>query len=352
MATVRRTPFGEVRTRTVDRYELTNDRLSVSLLTYGATIQNLLVPGRDGSVADVSLGFDDLAGYTADHPYFGAVIGRFANRIAGGTFELEGKRYHLPVNRGANSLHGGSEGFDRRVWDARSVEADDAVGVEFRLVSPDGDMGYPGRLEASATYTLRGAELSIAYSATTDRPTVVNLTNHVYFNLAGAGSGTVEDHSLSLAASRYTPVDAEQIPTGEVAAVAGTPMDFREGKAIGADLRVADDQLVRGQGYDHNWVIDATDSGAQALAARVREPRSGRVLEVWTDQPGVQFYSGNFLDGTLVGKGGRTYRQADGFCLETQHFPDSPNQPAFPSTVLRPGDTYATSTTFRFDIAP
>jgi aldose 1-epimerase len=317
-------------------------------LTYGATIQSLSVPDRHGVPADVTLGFDDLAGYVAPHPYFGAVIGRFANRIAGGRFVLDGEQFELPRNRGPNCLHGGTEGFDRRVWTPRPLDPADAVGVELRLTSPDGDMGFPGTVEASVTYTLQNDELTLAYAATSDRATVVNMTNHAYFNLAGAGSGSIEDHLLLLGASHYTPVDGDLIPTGELAPVDGTAMDFRGAKPIGADLRVGDEQLVRAQGYDHNWVLDPPPGDGQRLAARAHEPGSGRVLEVWTDQPGVQFYSGNFLDGSIVGKGHHAYRQGDAFCLETQHFPDSPNQAQFPRTVLRPGERYATATTFRF----
>jgi aldose 1-epimerase len=355
MAPLQRSTFGQIGTREVERFELSNDRLTVGVLTYGATIQSLLVADRDGVPADVTLGFDDLAGYIGPHPYFGAVIGRFANRIAGGRFELEGEQHWLPVNRGPNCLHGGTEGFDRRMWTARPIEAPGAAAVELSLTSPDGDMGFPGTLEATVRYTLQGNDLTIAYAAVTDRTTVVNLTNHAYFNLAGAGAGTIENHLLTLAASRYTPVDDDLIPTGELAAVEGTPMDFREAKPIGTHLRADDPQLVRAQGYDHNWVLDDAaldnaDGGGRRMAARAHDPGSGRVLEVLTDQPGLQFYSGNFLDGSLVGKGGRAYRQGDGFCLETQHFPDSPNHEHFPTTVLHPGESYTTSTTFRFGL--
>lgn len=350
MATLRRTAFGDVNGQAVDRYELSTDEVTVGLLTYGATIQSLLVPDAQGNVADVALGFDGAAGYAGDHPYFGAVIGRFANRIAGGRFELDGHTYQLPLNRGATCLHGGTTGFDRYIWDARPIEDGDTVAVEFEMHSPDGDMGFPGALCVNVVYTLRGGHLTIDYGAQTDRATVINLTNHVYFNLAGAGSGTIEGHRLEINGSRYTPVDVDVVPTGELAAVEGTPLDFRQLKSIGIDLRTAHEQLVRAQGYDHNWVLDRSPANEATFAARVHEPVSGRVLEVWTDQPGVQFYSGNFLDGSLAGKGGSTYRQGDGFCLETQHFPDSPNHPQFPSTRLAPGERYATRTTFGFGV--
>ena len=344
--------FGHVEDgRTVDRVVLRSDQLEVVILTYGATVQAVRTGDRDGRVDDVVLGFDDLAGYLAPHPYIGAVVGRFANRIARGRFTLDGVEHRLPVNDGPNCMHGGTVGFDRHIWTARELTAQnggEGDRVELRHVSPDGDMGFPGELSATVTYTVRGGELRVDYQAWTDRPTVLNLTNHSYFNLAGAGSGSVEDHQVRLLANRFTPVDADLIPTGEPASVAGTPLDFRSPRAVGAALRDGHEQVVRARGYDHNWVLDGDGDGSLHLAAEAQEPASGRRLEVWTDQPGVQFYSGNFLDGTLVGKGGRVYRQGDAFCLETQHFPDSPNQPSFPSTVLRPGEAYRTSTAFRF----
>jgi len=342
-------PFGRLKDlRSVERLVLRSHQLEVALLTFGATIASVRTPDRHGRVDDVVLGFDDLDGYLGPHPYFGAVIGRFANRIAGGRFTLDGEEHQLPVNNGPNCMHGGTVGFDRHVWSAHEPrDPDGGDAVELRHVSPDGDMGFPGELAANVTYTVRDGDLRVDYEATTDRATVVNLTNHSYFNLAGAGSGTVEGHEMRLAASRFTPVDADLIPTGELAPVAGTPLNFVTSQPIGAALRTGAEQVVRARGFDHNWVIDGAD-GSVRLAAQVREPNSGRVLEVWTDQPGVQFYSGNFLDATLAGKGGRVYRQGDAFCLETQHFPDSPNQPEFPSTVLRPGETYRTSTVFRF----
>ena len=344
---VQRSAFGRLDDgRSVERFVLGGDALRVAVLTYGATIQSVLVPDRDGRVDDVVLGFDELPGYLAPHPYFGATIGRYANRIAGGRFTLAGVEHQLPVNDGPNCLHGGTVGFDKAVWSAQPV-GDDSV--ELSHVSPDGDMGFTGQLSARVTFTVIGSDLRIAYEATTDRATVVNLTNHSYFNLAGTGS--VEDHEVRLPGSRFTPVDEVLIPTGELAAVAGTPMDLRSFRPIGAALRdgQADEQVRRAAGgFDHNWAIDGVVRGAERLAAQVREPTTGRTLEVWTDLPGVQFYTGSLLDGTVVGKGGRAYEKGDAFCLETQHFPDSPNQPTFPSTVLRAGETFTTSSVFRF----
>ncbi len=333
--------------RAVDRIVLRSDALEVAVLTHGATVQSVLVPDRDGRVNDVVLGFDDLSGYLAPHPYFGATIGRFANRIARARFTLDGVQHRLPANNGPSCLHGGTVGFDRHLWSMHEPggqPGSDSVALSH--VSPDGDMGFPGALTATVTFTVSGPDLRIDYQATTDRPTVVNLTNHSYFNLAGAGSAT--DHEVHLLASRFTPVDDTVVPTGEITDVAGTPLDFTSFRTIGSALRQPHEQLRRAHGLDHNWVIDGAGDGAMRLAAAVREPSSGRVMEVWTDQPGVQFYTGNLLDGTVVGKGGQVYRKGDAFCLETQHFPDSPNQPAFPSTVLRPGETYRTSTVFRF----
>ena len=328
--------------REVLRVVLRSDVAEIAVLSFGATVQSVRVPDAEGGVDDVVLGFDDLRGYLGPHPYFGSVIGRYANRIARGRFQLDGEEHQVPVNNGPNALHGGTEGFDHRLWDL--VDDDDAS-VTLRLVSPDGDMGFPGRLEAEVSYRLSGGDLQLEYRATTDRPTVVNLTNHAYWNLSC--SGTAEGHEVQVAANRYTPVDADLVPTGELAPVEGTAFDFRSARPLGERVRDGDEQLLRAQGYDHNLVLDG-ESGTLRPVAHVRDPRTGRTLEVSTDQPGVQLYSGNFLDGTLVGKGGRTYRQGDALCLETQHFPDSPNRPEFPSTVLRPGETYRTTTVYRF----
>jgi aldose 1-epimerase len=347
---VQRSEFGRLGDRRgVDRFVLGGDALQVAVLAYGGIIQSVLVPDRDGRVDDVVLGFDELAGYLAPNPYFGATVGRYANRIAGGRFSLAGVEHQLPVNDGPNCLHGGPVGFDKHLWSV--LEPTGPESVRLGHVSPDGDMAFPGELTTTVTFTVSGSDLRIAYEATTDRATVVNLTNHSYFNLAGAGSGSVHDHEVRLLAGSYTPGDEVLIPTGELAEVAGTPMDLRFFQAIGAALRdgQAHEQVRRAAGgFDHNWVIDGSERRGEQLAAQVREPTTGRTLEVWTDQPGVQFYTGSLLDGTVVGKGGRAYQKGDAFCLETQHFPDSPNQPAFPSTVLRPGETYRTSTVFRF----
>ena len=320
--------------------DLAAQRLEVGVVEYGARLAVVRTPDRDGVLADVVLGLDD---YSADTAFLGATVGRFANRIDGGTFELDGRRYTVPCNEGEVALHGGPDAFDHRDFTADPVvDADGARSVTLRRTSPDGENGFPGTLEVAVTYRVCGAELSIEHTARTDAPTVVNLTNHAYWNLAGGG--TVEDHVLHLPASAFVAVDDQLIPAG-IAPVEGTPMDFRTPLPIGSRLRAATEQLRHARGYDHAWVVDG--SGLR-LAARVTEPSSGRALEVLTDQPGVQFYSGNFLDGSAVGRGGRAWRQGDGLCLETQHLPDSPNQPDFPSTVLRPGDRYATTTLFRF----
>ena len=333
----------------VDRYTLTNGRLRVRILTYGGILQSIETPDRHGKLGNVALGFDNLADYQAKSPYFGCITGRYANRIAGGTFTLDGTVYTLPINNPPNSLHGGTVGFDKHVWAASPFRDRDSVGLRLSFTSPAGDQGYPGTLRTTVTYTLTSdGGIRMDYRATTDAATVVNLTNHTYFNLAGEGSGSIEGHKLLLNASRYTPVDATLIPTGSLDPVAGTPMDFTRSTAIGARVRDGFHQLVIGRGYDHNWVLDRHGRSGLVQAAKVVEPGSGRVLTVLTEEPGIQFYSGNFLDGTLVGTSGRMYRQGDGFALETQHYPDSPNHPNFPSTVLRPGQVYQTTTVYRF----
>ena len=339
--TVRGESFGELPDgREVERYVLSSGTVEVAVLTYGAVLHSVRVPDAAGSVTDVALGYDGLEGYLTDIGFVGAVVGRYANRIAQGRFVLDGVEHVLPRNNGDACLHGGPQGFHTRLWSAREVDG----GIELSLTSPDGDMGFPGELTATVTYLLDGEGLSLEYGAVTDRATVVNLSNHVYWNLAG--TGTVEDHVLELPASRFVAVDAGLIPTG-IEPVEGTPMDFRSPRRIGDRVRAATDQLQHARGYDHAWVLDGGGDGLRS-AARVTDPASGRVLEVRTDQPSVQFYSGNFLDGGAVGRGGRAYRQSDGLCLETQHLPDSPNQPEFPSTVLRPGERYATRTVYRF----
>jgi aldose 1-epimerase len=337
----------------VDRYTLTNGRgMRVRVITYGGILQSIEVPDRHGRAGNVALGFDNLTDYVERNPYFGCITGRYANRIAGGKFTLDGTEHQLAVNDGPNHLHGGEAGFDKRVWQASEVTQRDAVGVRLTYTSPDGEENYPGTLTTTVTYLLtRNNEIKIDYLATTDAPTIVNLTNHTYFNLAGEGSGDIYDHRLRLNASRYTPVDDTLIPTGELATVDGTPMDFRRPTAIGDRIRNGFEQLVIGRGYDHNYVLDRRDATSLELAAVVAEPRSGRTLTITTTEPGIQFYSGNFLDGTLVGTSDRMYRQGDAFALETQHFPDSPNQPSFPSTILRPGDGFTSRTVYRFSTA-
>jgi aldose 1-epimerase len=347
---VARQSFGSTAEGPVDRYALTNGNgMRVQILTYGGIIQTVEVPDRYGRTANVVLGFAGLGDYVERSPYFGCITGRYANRIAEGRFAIDGAGHQLPVNDDPNSLHGGDVGFDKHIWATTSFTRGDAVGLVMSHTSPHLDQGYPGTLAVTVTYTLtRDNAIRIDYRATTDRATIVNLTNHTYFNLAGEGSGPVENHRLHLNASRYTPVDATLIPTGAIDPVAGTPMDFTRPTAIGARIRDDFDQLVIGRGYDHNWVLDRRGGPGLAPAASVVEPDSGRVLTVLTEEPGVQFYAGNLLDGTLVGTGGRRYARGGGFALETQHFPDSPNRPDFPSTVLRPGQTYRTATVLRF----
>nr|WP_200307615.1 aldose epimerase family protein [Streptomyces adelaidensis] len=342
--------FGKLADGTeIHRWSLENGGTRLKVLSYGGIVQSLEIPDREGRYANVSLGFGTVEEYVAGSPYFGALIGRYGNRIAEGRFTLDGETHQLSVNDGENSLHGGADGFDRAVWDVEPFEKGPDVGLHLRRTSADGETGYPGTLAVKVTYTLteRG-DWRIDYEATTDRATVVNLTNHVYWNLAGEGGGPVHDHELTIAAARYTPVGAGLIPTGEQAEVAGTPFDFRHAKPIGEDLRENARQLLYAKGFDHNWVLDKGGTQEPEWAATLRDPSSGRSLRISTTEPGIQFYSGNFLDGTLVGTGGKVYRQGDALCLETQHFPDSPNRPSFPSTVLRPGQTYRSTTVHSF----
>ncbi|HWR54788.1 MAG TPA: aldose epimerase family protein [Bryobacteraceae bacterium] len=335
--------------RDIQLYTLTNKNgMTVAIMNYGGIITSIKTPDRSGKLDDIVLGFDSVDGYLQTHPYFGALIGRYGNRIAKATFTLNGTVYKLAANDGANHLHGGIKGFDKVLWDARESADASSQRLELKYVSKDGEEGYPGTLSTTVVYTLTDEnDLRIDYSATTDKDTVLNLTNHSYFNLAGQGQGDILSHEMMIAADRFTPIDAGLIPTGELKPVEGTPFDFRKPTAIGAHIDDDDEQLVRGKGYDHNFVLNRSGSDLE-LAARVSEPKSGRVLEVLTTQPGIQFYTGNFLDGTLTGKGGKVYEQRYGFCLETQHFPDSPNQPKFPSTVLKPGEQYRTTTLYRF----
>ncbi|WP_152365368.1 aldose epimerase family protein [Microlunatus speluncae] len=352
--TVSDEPFGETAAgEAVRRFTFgTEGGLQVRMLTYGATIQSIELPDRRGRRAGITLGLSTVADYEDHSPYFGATIGRFGNRIASGRFSIDGESFQVPVNDGDNALHGGTTGFDKRIWDATPIDEDDRVGVSFRYVSPDGEMGFPGTLDTTVDYTLdRRHRLTIAYRASTDRPTIVNLTNHAYFNLAGEGEGTVEDQLLQVAAGHYLPVGDGAIPLGPPAPVDDTPFDFRRAKPIGRDLRVGHEQLLRGQGYDHNWILDDYEQGRLRPVAAAYDPKSGRWLRCWTDEPGVQIYSGNFLDGTFTGRSGTVYRQGDAFTLETQHYPDSPNQPDYPSTVVRPGTPYETTTVFQFGVA-
>ena len=351
-ASVTRDTFGTMPDgTTIESFTLANGRgIEVRAITYGAIITSLETPDRQGQPGDIVLGFDALDGYLKDPPYFGAIIGRYGNRIAKGRFTLDDESYALATNNGENHLHGGVRGFDKVVWDAAPFENQRGVGVTFRHTSPDGDEGYPGTLAVEVTYTLTSQdELVVDYRATTDKATPINLTQHSYFNLAGDGAGDILGHVLQLDASRYTPVDAGLIPTGAIAPVEGTPFDFRAPTAIGDRIGADHEQLTLGGGYDHNFVLDRTSDGL-VHAARVVEPTTGRTLDVMTTEPGIQFYSGNFLDGTITGKGGHVYGHRNGFCLETQHYPDSPNQPAFSSTILRPGEEYRSQTVFRFGV--
>jgi len=342
---IKKEPFGRLPDGTaVEAYTLTNTNgLKAKLMTYGATLVSLDLPDRNGAFADCVLGYDTLDGYLKNSPYFGSIVGRYGNRIAKGQFVLNGRTYTLAKNNGENHLHGGLKGFDKVVWAAESFQEGNGVGVKFTYLSKDGEEGYPGNLNVAVIYLLTNDdELRIDYEATTDKPTVVNLTHHSYFNFTG-GMRDILGHELMLAADRYTPVDDGLIPTGELAPFGDSPMGFASSTAIGA--RIAE---VKG-GYDHNYVLPS-GGGAMALAARVAEPESGRIMEITTDQPGIQFYSGNFLDGTITGKGGHVYNKHWGFCLETQHFPDSPNQPKFPSTALKPGEVYRTHTVHKFSV--
>jgi aldose 1-epimerase len=337
-----KTPDGQ----NIDLYTLTNKNgMQVAITNFGGIVVGIKVADRHGKAGDVVLGYDSLDGYVSDKAYFGAIVGRYGNRIAQGKFTLDGATYTLARNNGENSLHGGTKGFNKAVWEAREVAAKDGPSMELTYTSKDGEEGYPGNLAVKVVYTLTERnELKIDYSATTDKKTVLNLTNHSYFNLNPAGSDILR-HVLMIDADKFTPVDSGLIPTGELKSVAGTPFDFRKPTAIGERIEQDDEQLKLGKGYDHNFVLKG--KGVE-LAARVVEPTTGRVLEVLTDQPGVQFYSGNFLDGTARGKGGKVYQQRSAFCLETQHFPDSPNHPKFPTTELKPGEKYRSTTIYKF----
>ncbi len=333
----------------IQRYTLKNDSgMTIKVTNYGAIITSIIVPDRNGNPGDVALGYDRVEDYinAVDKPYFGAIVGRYGNRIAKGKFTIDGTDYKLAVNNNENHLHGGVIGFDKVVWNARMI-GDKAI--EMSYVAKDMEEGYPGSLKMKITYTVESDnQLTVDYYAVTDKPTPVNLTQHTYFNLKGEGEGTILDHELMLNADRYTPVDVGLIPTGELRPVKNTPFDFTTAKPIGRDIGDANEQLKFGGGFDHNWVLNKPATGGMTVAAEVYEPTKGRVMEVSTTEPGIQFYCGNFLDGRLKGKSGKTYVHRGGFCLETQHFPDSPNQPSFPSTLLEPGQEYKTQTTFKF----
>jgi aldose 1-epimerase len=343
-------PFGKTPDgKEVDIYTLKNSAgMEARIMTYGGILVSLKVPDKDGKLADVVLGYDSLSQYIANNPYFGALIGRYGNRIGKARFTLHGKEYTLAANNGPNSLHGGLKGFDKVVWGVKDADSKEGKSLALTYVSKDGEEGYPGTLSVEVTYTLADSnELRIDYKATTDKPTVLNLTQHSYFNLAGAGDGDILKEVLFIDADRFTPVDATLIPTGELKTVKGTPLDFTQPTPIGARINDRDQQLKYGLGYDFNLVLNKKE-GELTLAARVQDPSSGRIMEVYTTEPGLQFYSGNFLDGTAIGKGGLKYGHRYGFCLETQHFPDSPNEPKFPSTELDPGQTYTSTTIYKF----
>jgi len=347
---VEQQPFGTRDGRPVTLYKLTNSHgVEVHAMNYGGIILSIRVPDRKGQFADIVLGHETMEGYVPNPPYIGAIVGRYANRIANGTFTLDGKTYTLPKNDGPNTLHGGTtRTFDKVVWDGEPLEG--KTGVAFSYLSKDGEEGFPGNLKVKVTYTLTdGNALIIDYEATTDKATPINVSQHSYFNLKGEGNGDILDHEIMINADRFTPVDKNLIPTGELRPVKGTPLDFTKSTRIGARIDDNYEQLVLGHGYDHNFVLnDKPDQNGLKLAARVHESASGRVLEVWTTQPGIQFYTGNFLDGTVTGKQGHVYKRRYGFCLETQHFPDSPNHPKFPTTILKPGETFHQKSVFKF----
>ena len=349
-AGLRKSAFGKMKDgEPVGLYTLTNTGgMEVAITNYGGVVVSIKAPDRSGKFADVVLGFDTFDAYLNNTPFFGVLVGRYGNRIAKARFTLDGHEYHLAANDNGNTLHGGLKGFDKRLWNAKDVSTKEVPALELTYLSKDGEEGFPGNLSVTVTYSLTPKnELKIDYAATTDKDTVLNLTNHSYFNLAGQGEGDILSHLMMINGDRFTPVDATLIPTGELKSVAGTPLDFRKPTAIGARIDADDQQIKFGRGYDHNFVLNRKGSEL-ILAARVTEPSSGRVLEVLTTQPGLQFYTGNFLDGTIHGKTGKVYPRRSAFCMETQHFPDSPNQPQFPTTVLKPGEHFQSTTVFRF----
>jgi len=348
-AKISKQSFGTADGQPVDLYTLTNRKgLEAKITNYGGIVVSLKVPDRSGKFADVVLGFNDLDSYLKEHPFFGTAVGRYANRIAKGRFTLNGVEYKLAVNNGENHLHGGIKGFDKKVWTAEEISSTAGPAVRMTYLSKDGEEGYPGNLSVTMVYTLTNTnELRIDYTATTDKDTVLNLTHHSYFNLAGEGNGDILNHKLELNSSRFTPTDAGSIPTGELRSVVRTPFDFQTPTAIGARINQDDEQIKFGGGYDHNYVVNGR-MGRMRMAAEVTEPTTGRIMQVWTTEPGVQLYTGNFLDGTLAGKSGKNYQRRYGFCLETQHYPDSPNKPNFPTTTLKKGATFKSTTIYRF----
>jgi len=341
-----KTPDG----KEVELYTMVNSNgLRARIMTYGGIVVSLEVPDRDGKLGDITLGYDKLDGYVKENPYFGALVGRYGNRIGKGMFNLDGAEYRLATNNGPNHLHGGIKGFDKVIWDAEPVKEADGVALKLSYLSRDGEEGYPGNLKCTVVYTLTdNDELKISYRASTDKATPINLTHHSYFNLAGEGTRDILDHELMLNADKFTPTDKGLIPTGEIRSVEGTPMDFRKPTKIGARINTDYEPLKFGLGYDHNWVLNKPAEGQISLAARVYEPTTGRIMEIHTTEPGIQFYAGNFLDGSITGKAGKVYEHRYGFCLETQHFPDSPNKPNFPSVILRPGRLYKHETIHKF----
>jgi aldose 1-epimerase len=350
---IEKKPFGKMPDGTViDEYLLSAGEIRIGVIPYGGIVTRIEMPDNRGRMGNITLGFDRLEDYLTKSPYFGCITGRYANRIGGARFTLDGVEYRLPANNGPNTLHGGLKGLDKQVWQVREMALKEGVALRLTYRSPDGAEGFPGNLDVTVVYSVTsGNEWRIEYKATSDKPTVLNLTNHAYFNLAGNGAGSILDHRIILNADRFTMVDSASIPTGEIADAAGTPFDFRTATRIGERIRQPHPQLINGHGYDHNWIVRDAGGKALILAARLEDPASGRVMEVLTTEPGIQFYTGNYLDGTLAGSGGGLYRQSEGLCLETQHFPDSPNKPQFPSTVLRPGETFASTTIHRFSVA-
>lgn len=347
-----KTPFGTVNGKVVDLYTLRNaNGMEMKVATYGGIVTSLKLPDKNGHLTDVVLGYNKLESYLNNNPYFGSIIGRYGNRIGQAKFTLGGIEYRVSPNDGRNCLHGGFKGFDKVVWSAEPHTGPDNVSLEMHYLSKDGEEGFPGDLEVTVIYTLTNKDMfRIDYKATTDKPTVVNLTHHSYWNLAGESSGDILHHLLMLNADSFTPVDDKLIPTGEIVPVEGTPMDFRSPTPIGERIDADYPQLKAAGGYDHNWILNKSEQDTLTLAATVYEPGSGRYMEVLTTEPGIQFYSGNFLDGSLIGKSGKAYEFRSGFCLETQHYPDSPNQPDFPSVVLRPGETYHSTTIYKFSV--